>query len=277
MRSARTGSLPSWRHFLQRHPVSSYFVLTYAVSWVGAFLVVAPLLLRGAPVPKERGPLMFPAMLLGPSMVGTVLTCILDGRAGVRGVLSRMRQFRFDVRWYALLLVPPVLILSILWCLKNLVSPVFAPNMFLIGAGFGVVAGFFEEIGWMGYAFPKMLQTKSVVAAGAMLGLLWGLWHLPVIDYLGAATPHRAYLTPYFFAFTAVLVATRLLISWMYVKTRSLPLCQLMHASSTSSLVIFSPAHATARQEMLWYWVYAGALWITVAVLASILRRQEAK
>jgi uncharacterized protein len=154
----------------------------------------------------------------------------------------------------------PAVILAVLFGLKIFVSPVFAPNHFWIGVAFGCVAGFFEEIGWMGYAFPKMQLKRSPLPGAILLGLLWAVWHLPVVDYLGTATPHGTYWLPYFLAFATAMTAMRVLISWMYVHTKSVLLTQLLHASSTSSLVIFSPGHATAAQETLWYAIYAGAL-----------------
>jgi membrane protease YdiL (CAAX protease family) len=167
-------------NFLGRHPVSIYFALTFAVSWSGALAMALPHLLRGEAVPKFAGPMMFPAMLLGPSVVGVALTRIVDGSNGMRDLFSRMHSVGFPLRWYAALLVPPALVLTVLLCLKACVSPVFAPNCFLIGISFGFFAGFFEEIGWMGFAFPKMHGKDNVLASAILLGLLWGAWHIPV-------------------------------------------------------------------------------------------------
>jgi len=66
------------------------------------------------------------------------------------------------------------------------------PNKFWLGISFGCVAGFFEEIGGTGFAFLEMSATRNGFAAALSFGLLWGLWHLPVVDYLGTATPHGA-------------------------------------------------------------------------------------
>ncbi len=55
----------------------------------------------------------------------------------------------------------------------------------------GVFPWFFEELGWMGYAFPQILKgsKNSRLLVSIFLGVLWGLWHIPVVDNLGAAVP----------------------------------------------------------------------------------------
>jgi membrane protease YdiL (CAAX protease family) len=231
--------------------------------------VAAPHLLRGEAIPKSAGLMMFPAMLLGPSLVGILLTRVIDGTSGLRDLFSRMRRLLVPPRWYAALLIPPVLVLTVLYAMKTFVSPQFAPNRFFIGISFGLVAGFFEEIGWMGLAFPRMSRPDNALAAAALLGLLWSAWHIPVIDYLGTSTPHGPSWLPFFLAFAAVLTAMRVLIAWLYANTKSVVLAQLLHAASTGSLVIFSPPGVTAAQESLWYAVYAAALWLVVAIVVA--------
>jgi CAAX protease family protein len=259
--------------FIRRHPVFSYFALTFVISWTGALIVVLPHLMRREGVPKLAGVLMFPAMLLGPSVAALILTRLLDGRAGVGELFARMRKISFRAGWYGMLLVPPALVFTILLCLKTFVSPRYAPNHFLPGMGFGLLAGFFEEIGWMGYAFPRMRRHWGPFASAALLGLLWGAWHLPVIDFLGAATPHGAYWFPFFLAFTLAMTAMRELIAFVYMQTNSVLLAQLMHASSTSALAVLSPSGVSAAQEVMWYVVYGAALWAVVAVVMKSLSK----
>jgi hypothetical protein len=90
---------------------------------------------------------------------------------------------------------------------------------------------------------------------------------VPVIDFLGAASPHGVYLLPFFLAFTLAMTAVRVLISWLFANTRSMLLAQLLHISSTGSLVVFGPPGVTARQETRWYAVYGAALWVVVLLL----------
>ena len=158
--------------------------------------------------------------------------------------------------------------------MKAFASPIFAPGAFLAGIGFGIPAGFFEEIGWTGFAFPRMARIMSPLAASIALGLLWGIWHIPVIDFLGTASPHGRYLPAYFLAFVVAMTAMRVLIGWMYANTGSVVLVQLMHACSTGALVVFSPPRVNAAQEAMWYAAYAAALWVTVAAVVAIFGGQ---
>ena len=255
---------------VQRFPIGAYVLLTYGTSWTGALIVAAPYLLRHASIPKMTGIIMFPVMLLGPSLACIVLTWIGDGRNGLKDLFSRMRRARIPGAWYSTLLIPPGLVLIVLLGLESFVSPIYAPNTFLIGILFGLAAGFFEEIGWMGYAFPKLCSKYSALSSGVLLGLLWGVWHLPVIDYLGTATPHGSSWFAYFLTFCAAMGAMRVLIGWAYANTTSVLLAQLMHISSTGALVVLSPTRVTPAQEALWYGVYAVVLWIVVAVVTAV-------
>lgn len=125
-----------------------------------------------------------------------------------------------------------------------------------------------------GYALPKMQAPVNVLGPAIMLGLLWSAWHIPVINYLGTATPHAAYWLHFFLAFAAAMTAMRVLISWVYVNTDSVLLAQLLHAISTGSLVAFSPTAASSAQEALWYGFYAVTLWIAVGIVVAVYGKQ---
>jgi membrane protease YdiL (CAAX protease family) len=258
---------------IRRHPVVAYFALTFLISWTGALAVAAPHLVRHQPLPKMTGILMFPVMLLGPSLAGIVLTRIVDGKSGLRVLFSQMFRAWIAPRWYTALLLPPALVLTVLLFLERSVSPVYAPNRFFMGILFGIPAGYLEEIGWMGYAFPKMRSESNGLAPSILLGLLWALWHLPVVNYLGTATPHGDYWLPFFLAFSLAMTAMRVLIAWIYINTKSVLLAQLMHVSSTGSLVIFSAARVTAAQEAMWYALYGTVLWIAVGIVVKTFGR----
>ena len=254
--------------FIKRHPLACYFGAAFIISWGSGLVLLVPKLVRGEAIQAAEELFLFPVLVLGVGLTAMILTGIVEGRSGVRNLFSRMGRWHIGARWYAALLIPPVLILLVLLSFSLWVAPVFAPNFFPLGILFGLFPGFVEEIGWTGYAFPKMQSRYDALPAGVILGVLWGLWHLPVVDYLGAAAPHGAYWLPFFLTFIVLVTALRVLIVWVYSNTQSLLLAQLMHASSTAFLVILSPVHTSPAQETLWYAVYAGILWIAIAIVS---------
>jgi membrane protease YdiL (CAAX protease family) len=266
-------SLRQWTH---SHPIASYFILTFLISWGGAGLYVAPHIVQGRALGKMDGLMMFPIMILGPAIAGIWMSSILNGQSGVRALVKKIGKVRVGGRWYLIaILIPFVLILFTLLLLKAVVSPAYAPNLFPIGLLFGIPAGFFEEIGWTGFAFPELRKKYSFVKSGLILGGFWVLWHLPVIDFLGAASPHGNFIWEFSLAFGLAMTAMRMIISWIYTRTGSIMLAQFQHAMSTGCLVVLGPNGVTAGQETVWYAVYGGILWILVLVALSLSGKQN--
>ena len=230
------------KNLTNKYPVSAYFITTFIISWLGAFILIAPKLFSRQVVSTTDGILMFPVMIVGPVAASIILIKINQGKTGLRNLSLRMGKWKVSIKWYLFALItPPFLIQVTLIFLKTVVSSLYTPNFFALGFLFGIPAGSLEEIGWTGYAFPTMRMRYGFVKTSVLLGFIWGLWHLPVIDFLGAASPHGKYLIFFAIAFISAMAAIRVMISWIYSKTNSIILAQVMHAVSTSSLVIFGP------------------------------------
>jgi membrane protease YdiL (CAAX protease family) len=168
-------------------PLLASFAAAYALTLLAAVVVYGPTLL-GHDTPSAqlwRALAAFPLMVIGVGAAGVTLTTITAGRRGRRQLWARMRPGQAAARWYAVLL-PPAAILTVLLLLRGAVSTAFTLGLNRYGLAFGLLAGFSEELGWTGYAWPRLRpRFWSTLSAGALLGLGWGLWHLPVIDHLG--------------------------------------------------------------------------------------------
>lgn len=269
------------KNLIKRHSLASYFVLAYAIAWGGMLAAIGPGGLAPAATRAMQAVLLvFVAMLLGPSLASLTLTAALEGRAGLQALFARWRRWRVNWRWYAAaLLTTPALLLA-LGALLALVSPVFIPRLLaggdtatVLGFGLtiGLLAGGFEEIGWSSFATPRMLSRHGVLAAGLLLGLLWGIWHV-LGDYWGNAGTFGALYPLRGLLWVATLTAYRVLMVQVYSRTASLGLMQLMHASFTGGQAILEPALAPA-DYLLWYGAFSAALWLLVALVAIGRRR----
>jgi uncharacterized protein len=259
-------------NFIKRHPLIAYFVLAFAIAWGIIFIVAGSKGFRADTLQLPDIMLMFLGMLLGPSLAGISLTAALEGKQGLRSLLARRGHWRLGPGWYAVVLLFPVLIFAVLILLSILVSAAFTPGFAAIGLVVGLVAGFFEEIGWTGFALPRLRSKHSLLTSGLILGLLWGFWHI-VADYFGNSASLGALWLPYFlFGFVAAMTATRILIAWVYDHTRSILLAQLMHASSTGFLAALGISAASPSGPsgyVLSFIVYAVALWVVVVILVT--------
>ena len=86
---------------LLSYPVYAFYFLTIAVSWAGAFCLVARYVFRSEHIPKFSGLMMFSVMLLGPSLAGLFMTWLTQDSSGVKERFHRMTIWRFSWHWYA--------------------------------------------------------------------------------------------------------------------------------------------------------------------------------
>jgi membrane protease YdiL (CAAX protease family) len=269
--------------FIQRHPVLTYFILTFALSWGGMLLVIGG---RGA-IPgtsEQTDPFVYLAMLPGPSIAGILLTGLVYGRAGFRTLLSHFLSWRVGARWYAVALLAAPLVASTTLFLLLPTSPVFLPGIFasndkasllLSSIVAGLVVGIFEEIGWTGFAVPGLRRRYSVLSTGLIVGLLWGVWHLLLFFWTSggfSGTLSLALFLPAVLFCEGVAPVFRVLMVWVYDRTGSLLVAILMHASNTGGVMMILMPLAIGLPLMIWYLVLVATLWIVVAAV----HRQQA-
>jgi membrane protease YdiL (CAAX protease family) len=277
------------RAFIKRHPLLSYFVLAFAITWSGFVLAVGP---GGIPATPEQFTTMplgaILAVLVGPSASGILLTGLLYGREGLRALLARMTRWRVGTRWYAVaILTAPLVFAAVLLALSP-ISPAFLPGIFaseakasfvLMGIVVGLIVGTFEELGWTGFAVPTLLKLRyGVLATGLIVGVLWGAWHILGND-IWASVATAGGLPPGLFAVLVGLVllvgqlpAYRVLMVWVYERTGSLLLAILMHASYAACTFILGPLAGPGAMSGAYLLAYvvasAAATWVVVAVVA---------
>jgi membrane protease YdiL (CAAX protease family) len=224
------------RDLVRSHPVVAYYALTFAISWGGILVVVGPSGFTGTAATILVSGLV---SLAGPSVAGVLLTWIVDGRAGLRRLLSRLLRWRVSARWYAVaLLTGPVVMAATLFTLSA-ADPAFLPaivtaddKLGLLAAGIaaGALVPVFEELGWTGFAMPRLRERHGVLATGLLMGLLWGVWHYPFFSGTTDASgivPAGLLVAILLFAW---LPAYRVLMVWVYDRTGSLLVAMLMHA-----------------------------------------------
>jgi CAAX protease family protein len=274
---------------LDRHALAIYFVLAFAISWGGVLLVIGGP--AGIPGTKEETDRLFLyvylAMLAGPSLASILLTLLTQGRTGLRELRSRLLRWRVGTSVYALSLLTAPLVTTVVLFSLSLFSRDFLPAilatanklpLLLFGLSVGLGAGIFEELGWTGFAIPRLRKHHGVLAGGLYLGMLWGAWHI-LVNLWASGTPtgeiSPTFMLPVLLSTIGfgMLPAYRVLMVWVYERTGSLLVGMLMHTSLTASLIILRPA-ATGMALVVYELVWASALWAITATIAVQSRRR---
>lgn len=145
-------------------------------------------------------------------------------------------------------------------------------SLLIMGIIAGLMVGLFEELGWTGFAIPRMRSRYGILETGLIVGLLWGLWHFLLFwekDSFSGVLPLVLLLARLF----SWLPAYRILMVWVYDHTESLFVVILMHTSLVATLMIIDPVLSGGSLVTL-ILVRAAVLWV-IAGMVTAARRQK--
>lgn len=246
----------------RRRSLILFFVLTYAWAW--AFWL--PVVRGTVPLGSAAASLLVLTGTFAPSIVALALTARRSGRRGVGALIARIAASGVGARWFVFAaLFTVVLKLSAAavhrlafgaWPRFGDVPLAIIPFAILLSTP--VQAG--EELGWRGFALPRLGASIGLPAAGILIGMIWATWHLPLFFLRGADTFGQSFPV-YFLQVTAISVT----MTWLYAHAKgSLLPVMLLHAAVNNSKDIVPSAAPGAGDPF--GWAASRIAWITVAL-----------
>ncbi len=258
----------------QRVPVLVFLFGTFLWAWAlwGYWIPAMP----------ASGLVITPAFLacaiiggFAPSLAAIATSWLIGGREAVGHLLHGLTHWRAPPLHYALALgiVPGTTIL--LTALQPIViGPIKAldPSIMAMAAVWPIMAALGEELGWRGFFFPRLTRQFGLMGAAIVVGLVWGLWHLPA-DYIGLKGYGSLFWLAFFVNGPLVLTAHALIMAWLWRRTgANLVMMVLYHWSITASAMLAPVAGgqdwiglASAAFNAAAFWVVAALLWVRLA------------
>lgn len=221
---------------VDRHDLGLFLLLTFAISW-GIWVPVA--LDGGLQESAEGSPLLLvPA--LAPAIAAIVLSLLGGGRAGLRRLLSQLGAWRVGLRWYLVALLLPLVLGVAARGLEGLVRGDWEAltdpgliGLILVGLVPALFIALGQVLGWVGYALPRLQQQFGALAASVILGLAFGVWHVPMwIGWAGVGMVPTA---------LGSAVAMFVFFAWILNSSASLPMVWLFHAVTNATDPLSDP------------------------------------
>mgnify|MGYP001322977877 CR=1 FL=1 len=234
----------------QRYSLVAFFVLTFLLSW--SLWIPAALASHGLMTFSVSPMVTGIVGAFAPTIAGLIMTAREEVVPGLRRLGRRLWLWRVGFQWYFFVLLWPALLslcgtgVAILmgWPAPDFANPPFVtlypippeaaqvgwwfflPFIFLQQLTIGSAMG--EELGWRGYALPHLQARTSALYASLILGLLWGIWHLPLYWTVGDARTSMSVGW-----LLAGLLLEAILYTWVFNHTQgSLLLSLLFHAAT---------------------------------------------
>jgi uncharacterized protein len=262
----RTGSISA---------ILAFVALTFVWSWnIGIF---AQYSIAQSPV---MGTVFAIVSGFGPTLAGIAVVFLFSGRAGLNDWLTRCLNWRIDWRWYAVaFFLPPAIMLLALAIHAALGGTVPASpaigHIPLAIANFGLVllvgGPLGEEFGWRGFVLPALTAKLGWRSASLIIGVIWGLWHLPL--FFMASTPQAHMPIVWFIVST---IAQSVMFAWVFRHTgQSVVPALVMHTSINAWINIIPIIPASSDMQPFAIMIGIQTLIAAVLLLRADLPRND--
>ena len=295
------------RVWLQRHQLMVFFVLAYAITWAAQIPAYLYAYRENVKLSNEANTQHFldllrgeghagltPYLLLfmfafGPSVAGVIVTALVGGRAGLAELWGRVVRVGVAKKWIVVVLLLPVALAVTSLGLAFVVGG-FRPYGFDLPVPLSlflplliymlVCTGLAEEVGWRGYALPELQRRHTAEKASWILGIGWGLWHIPSVlvgPYLQGDL-HIGLVIPVLLGLTMGIVGWTIVITWIYNHTQSVFWIIVLHGwnNTVQSYLILS-AEQYAAQVIFPILPWLIAVWLLKKYGAETLTGQREK
>jgi len=242
-----------------------FFVLTFVLFIVAiAFAAVIPLTVLQLLPPWAPSIAAFIVILL-----------ILKERNGIRKLVGKLGIWRFGIGWYLAALSPFAIALLAIGLYIGLSNAIPGPHMpfdwtigwlwLIVGVVIGATG---EELGWRGFALPRLQSRFNALASSLILGVYWGFWHLPTYLLLGLEEGQFDFLN--FLGFILLTVFISIIITWIVNNTDGSVLGAIIfHASFNFSLALF--VEILGLIQLQWYFLAIIILYSIYAITLVII------
>ena len=249
---------------VKRYPVAVFFGASVSIGWI---VTIAAARLPGA---SALLPLVAIPVSYVPAAAALVVLRVAGTEDDKRALRRRLTTVRVDKRWYAVaLLVPPLVHLSGV-ALATLAGGTFAvqPAMFALLPLF-LITSLGEEIGWRGYAQPKLQERMTPLAAAIVVGLVWAAFHWVAL-LANAETP-----LAYVIVSTFQLMALSIILAILFNEGRqALILVVLAHAMYDTASVGVAP-FASTGVPLVAFALSAAVTWVVAIGMLVVLGRTQ--
>jgi membrane protease YdiL (CAAX protease family) len=259
------------KQFIRRHPITTFFVLAFVIDWAVRYGVV--LLNVDFPVFNLIGE-------YAPLIAACIVTGALYGRGSVKALLGRLKQWRLAPGWYLFVIFAPAIVMLIALLLFQAIGGIpfhFVADLVMqpFTVVLGIVLSVGEEVGWRGFAQPHLQQRYGMVRAALILGVLWGIWHIPGdFNNWAAFTNIQEYTGLVWFVLLTV--ASSLLMAWVYNRTQGkLPLMCIFHLTLTIYTYFVSTSSPAFFNFMNLYTVLLAVGSVALIVITSSRQKRQ--
>jgi membrane protease YdiL (CAAX protease family) len=250
------------------HQLISFFILAYLIMFVTYFGYI--FLQPGQPL--EPWSLVWFLGVFSPSISAVVVSWIIGGTAQVKQLLSGLTRWKVGLGWYfaaAFLILGPLAIALVYGLLGNPVTglrPGVTSSSLLGTIAFQLFSGpIAEEMGWRGFALPRLQVKYNALVSSLILGVIWTFWHLPLFFLTGAtqvSIPMPIYLM--------LVVTVTFYLTWLYNNTHgSLIIAILAHFCYNLSSTLI--AGVVSLMPAMIFYMTAGPLLFLVTVAVVII------